>query len=407
MSQTKKVLKYGERTITLIGTAHISNESVQEVTSTIKEDKPDCIGIELDSKRYESMMNPDSWQNLDIVKVLKAKQGFLMLANLVLGSFQRRMGENVGVKPGDEMKASIEVAKEMNIPFEMVDRPIHVTLRRAWAKNSLWGKCKLLATMISSAFDKEEISQEEIEALKNENEMDSMMGELSSYLPKVKEVLIDERDRYLACHIWECKGNNVMAVLGAGHLPGVQRHLEQIAAGNEKTDTSDISTVPEKGVGSKVAGWIIPILLILLVVMGFYFGGKNMGQKMIGSWIIWNSLLAGIGTIIAGGHPLTILVAIVGAPITSLCPVIGVGMCTGLVQAIVCKPKVKDMETVQVDAENLKGFYKNRILRVLLVFILSTIGSAAGTFIAGASFVKDVSGVFGKFVDKIVSFFKR
>lgn len=407
MSQTKKVLSLGKRTITLIGTAHVSQESIDEVTSSIKDDKPECVAIELDSKRYEAMMNPESWRNLDIIKVLKQKQGFLMLANLVLGSFQRKMGETVGVKPGDEMKAAIGVAKEMSIPFEMVDRPIHITLRRAWAKNSLWGKCKLLSVMISSAFSKEDISPEQIENLKKQNEMDSMMEELSEYLPVIKQVLIDERDRFLACKIWNCKGDSVLAVLGAGHLPGVQSHLEKIAKGEETTDTSNISDVPKKSIASSIAGWIIPGLIIALVAMGFYFGGKNIGQKMVGAWVIWNSLLAGFGTLIAGGHPLTILVAIVSAPFTSLCPVIGVGMFTGIVQAAVCKPKVLDMETIQKDAESLKGFYKNRILRVLLVFILSTVGSAAGTFIAGASFVKDASGFFGKIVDSFRALFSK
>ena len=244
MSNTQKVLTLNGRTITLIGTAHISQDSINEVTEAIKTQKPDCVAIELDQKRCDSIKNPDSWRQLDIIKVLKRGEGFLLLANLVLASFQKRMGQNVGVRPGDEMVAAMKVAEELNIPTTMVDRPIQTTLRRAWAKNSLWGKCKLLSAMISSAFTSEKISSEEIEELKNNSEMDSMMKELSDYMPTVKEVLIDERDKYLASHIWESKGSNIIAVLGAGHLPGVQAYLEKIAAGQESTDTTEIANIP-------------------------------------------------------------------------------------------------------------------------------------------------------------------
>ena len=351
----------------------------------------------MDSARYESMANPEKYKDLDIIKVLKRGEALLVLANLILSSFQKRMGQNIGVQPGDEMRAAIDVAQEKSIPFELVDRPIKATLNRAWAKNSFWGKCKLLAALISSAFSKEEISEEEIESLKKENEMDSMMGELSEYLPKVKEVLIDERDRYLAAHIWECKNasgeaaQTVTAILGAGHLPGVQKHLEAIAAGTETTDTEEISKVPPKGIGGKILGWTIPVLIVALIAAGFYFGGKKMGGQFVGSWVIWNGALAAIGTIIAAGHPLTILAAFLGAPITSLCPLVGVGLLTGIVQALVKKPKVRDMETLSDDAATVKGFYSNRITRVLLVFVLSSLGSSIGTFAAGATIVKELT----------------
>ena len=393
-TNTKKILELDGRKIILIGTAHVSPESVAEVKDEISKEPPECVAVELDEKRYDSMVNPDSYRELDIIKVLKRGEALLVLANLILGSFQKRMGQNVGVKPGDEMRAAIDLAQEKNIPFELVDRSIKVTLNRAWAKNSFWGKCKLLAALVSSAFSKEEVSPDEIESLKERNEMDSMMAELSDFLPTVKEVLIDERDRYMAAHIWECKNSggerakSVTAVLGAGHLPGVQKHLEEIAAARESTDTTEISTVPPKGIGSKIVGWTIPAIIVALIAAGFYFGGKKMGGQFLGSWIIWNGLLAAIGTLVAAGHPLTILAAFVGAPITSLCPLVGVGLVTGIVQAAVKKPKVKDMESLMDDAATIKGFYSNRITRVLLVFVLSSLGSSIGTFAAGATIVK-------------------
>ena len=396
MSQVN--LNLNGKEIVLLGTAHVSQQSCEEVKVAIAEKKPDCVAIELDEQRYASINDSEAWKNLDIIKVLREKKGFLLLANLVLSSFQKRMGANVGVKPGDEMRAGIDAAKELNIPCEMVDRPIQTTLRRAWAKNSGYGKIKLLSALLASAASKEEVSGEEIETLKNKSEMDGMMSELAEYMPGVKEVLIDERDFYLAAHIWEAvqkdERKSVIAVLGAGHLPGVQAHLEKIAAGQENTDTTEINSLPEKKAGAKIVGWAIPVIIIALIAAGFVFGGMKKGADLLGAWVIWNAALAGIGAIIAGGHPLTVIMAAVGAPFTSLCPLVGVGMFAGIVQAFVCKPKVADMESVMDDVSSVKGFYKNRLLRVLLVFFLSSLGSSIGTFVGGSSIVVSIVSFF-------------
>ena len=396
MSQTEKRLVLQGREFILLGTAHISQESIVQVTTSIREEKPDCVAIELDEQRYASMKNPEAWKNLDIVKVLKNGQGFVLMANLILSSLQKRMGADVGVKPGEEMKAAIAVAEELNIPAVMVDRPIQMTLKRAWAKNSLWGKCKLLAVLLSSAFEKSEISAEEIEKLKNESEMDSMMNEIAEYLPAVKAVLIDERDRYLASHIWEAQVNGApakktVAVLGAGHLPGVVRYLEALAAGTASSDTTDISQLPPAGVGGKVLGLVFPVLIVGLIVAGFFTGGAKASLDMLVQWILWNGSLAALGTLLAGGHILTIIAGFVGAPLATLNPVVAVGLFTGLVQAWINKPKVEDMERLSDDATSFKGFYKNRILRVLLVFFFSSLGGVIGNFIAVPSLVATIA----------------
>ena len=396
MSQTQKVLELNGRKITLIGTAHVSKESIDEVTQTIKSLNPDCVAIELDEKRADSIQNAEKYSQLDIIKVLKRHEGFLLLANLILASFQRRMGLNVGVKPGDEMLAAINTANEMNIPSVMVDRPIQITLKRAWAKNSFWGKCKLFALLISSAFSKEEVDPSEIENLKNSSEMDSMMEELAKEMPVIKKVLIDERDEYLASKIWDAQGENVVAVLGAGHLPGVEKHLQKLASGEETTDVNEISEILPKSVVSKIAAWIIPALIIGLIAAGFIYGGKKAGTQLLTTWFLWNAIPAALLSIIALAHPITILVAFVAAPFTSLCPFIGIGFCTAIVQALVCKPKVSDMESLQDDVGSVKTFYKNRILKVLLVFILSTLGSALGTFAGGSNVIAKLLSIFKK-----------
>ena len=391
MSGTQKILNLNGRTIKLIGTAHISEESVKEVTEAIYTEKPDCVAVELDEKRFAAIKNPESWRELNIVNVIKRNEGFLLLANLILASFQKRMGQNVGIKPGEEMLAAIKAAEELNIPAVMADRPIQTTLRRAWAKTSLWGKSKLLA----GAFSKENISSEQIEELKNRSEMDTMLADLSEQMPSVKEVLIDERDRYLASKIWTASGNNITAIIGAGHLAGVQTHLEKLSDGSESAGISDIDSLPPKSPFAKIAAWIIPALIILLIAAGFYFGGRTYGTKLALRWILWNGIPAALGAAIAGGHIVTILAGFATAPLTSLTPVIGVGFITGIVQALICKPKVKDMENLMDDAGSIKGFYKNRILRVLLVFILSSIGSSAGTFIAGADIITKLGNLLG------------
>ena len=392
MSQTQRIVECNGRKITLIGTAHVSKESVEEVKETIKTINPDCVAVELDEKRADSIQNSEKYKELDIVQVLKRGEGFLLIANLILASFQRKMGQNVGVKPGDEMLAAIEVAKELNIPTALVDRPIQITLRRAWAKNGFMGRIKLLSTLIASAFSKEEVSAEEIEKLKKQSEMDSMMTELAEYMPVIKEVLIDERDKYLATNIWNSQGNNVVAVLGAGHLPGVEAHLIKMSKNEEVADNSEISSVPPKKVASKIAGWIIPAIVIAVIVAGFVYGGTKAGSMMLTTWFLWNGIPAAIGTTIALAHPITVIVAFLTAPFTSLCPFIGVGFVTGIVQAIVQKPKVTDIETLQ-DNISLKGFYKNRILKVLMVFVLSSLGSSIGTFIGGADIIGQLADI--------------
>lgn len=400
MSQTQKVLELNNRKITLIGTAHVSAESISEVENVISDIKPDCVAIELDEKRYESITNPDKYRELDIIKVLKRKEGFLLLANIVMASFQKRMGKNAGVKPGEEMVAAINKAKELNIPTALVDRPIQITFRRAWKKTSAYGKTQLLSALLASGFSKDEISSEEIENLKQASEMDSMMKELSELMPAVKQVLIDERDQYLASHIWKAEGNNIVAILGAGHLPGVEAHLKKIAENQASTDTSEIASIPESGIFSKIMMWLIPALIVAVIAFGFYIGGKDAGSKMALNWILWNGILAGLGALIAGGNPLTILVSFVGAPVTSLCPFIGVGIVAGIVQAAICKPQVKDLETLSDDAGSIKGFYKNKILRVLLVFLLSSVGSSIGTFAAGAGIVINLSEIISKILHR-------
>jgi pheromone shutdown-related protein TraB len=376
--------------ITLIGTAHVSRESINEVCRVIRETKPDVVCVELDQSRYSAISQRENWEKLDVTKVFKEGKGFLLIANLVLAGFQRRLGNELGVKPGEEMKTAVETAGDLGIPYVLCDREVQITLRRAWGRCGLWSKCKLLASLFSSAFTTEKLTEAEIENLKNHNELDGMMSDLSGYLPGVKATLIDERDRYLAAKIWTAGPPELStagpcrktAVVGAGHLAGLKVHLEKIAAGEETTETADLETIPPRGFFSKAAGWIIPVLIAALIALGFVRSGAEISLIMLRNWLLWNGSLAALGCLVALGHPLSILASFLGAPIGTLSPFIGVGLFSGITEAWVRKPRVSDTETISDDVSSLKGIYRNRITKALLVFFLSTLGGAIGNLIS-------------------------
>ena len=387
MNDTRITVTLENQEIILIGTAHVSRGSIEEVRATILEEKPDYVCVELDEARYASISKKDNWQNLNMVKVFREGRGFLLMANLVLSGFQRRMGAELGVMPGEEMMTALQTAQELGIAYSLCDRDVQITLRRAWSRCNLWSKSKLLASLLTSAFSTEKLTPEEIENLKNRNELDGMMSELSEYLPSVKETLIDERDRYLAAKIGSTgagtdKPVKIIAVVGAGHMQGIRAHMEKIAAGEESADVSALDTVPPSKFFSKIAGWIIPVIIVAFIVLGFFRAGVQMSLSLLLRWILWNGSLAALGSLLALGHPLTILLSFIGAPVATLNPFIGVGLITGITQVSIKKPRVSDAQNITVDIGSLKGIYGNRILRALLVFFLSSIGGIIGNFIS-------------------------
>ncbi|MDR3145370.1 MAG: TraB/GumN family protein [Treponema sp.] len=400
MNDTTTTIQLQGMEIILVGTAHVSRESIDEVSRVIRQERPNMVCVELDAGRYDSMTQRENWEKLDIKKVFREGKGFLLMANLVLSGFQRRMGSGLGVKPGEEMKVAIETARELGIPYFLCDREVQITLRRAWARCGFMSKCKLLATLLSGAFSSEKLSEQEIEDLKNRSELDGMMAELAAYLPAVKETLIDERDRYLAAKIrsggakaalsaagetspGEAAGpRKLVAVVGAGHMMGIRTHLERMAAGEEGEDVSDLDGIPPAKGLTKALQWLIPILIAALIVLGFFRAGAEVSLAMLLRWVLLNGSLAALGTLIALGHPLSILVSFVGAPFATLNPFIGVGLFSGITEAMVRKPRVVDTQTIMDDIVSIRGVYRNRITKALLVFFLSSIGGAVGNFIS-------------------------
>lgn len=382
ISDTETSIILGDKEIILIGTAHVSRDSVEEVRKIIETKSPDHVCVEIDHTRYKTMTEGQNWENMKIDKVLKERKGFLLLANLVLSSFQKKMGKNLGVTPGEDMKEAVEAAKEAGIPFSFADREVQITLKRAWAKSSFWNKNKMLAAMISSVFSKEELSKEDIEKLKEKSALQDMMEELAGYLPSVKEVLIDERDRFLATNIFKAPGKKVVAVIGAGHADGIIKWIEKLEAKEVSDSLDEINVLPPPPKYKKFLPWVIPALIAGLLAFGFIKSGWNKGMEMFFYWFMVNGVLSALGALAALAHPLTIVLSFLAAPFTSLNPTIGVGIVTGLFEGFIRRPRVKDFENLPEDILTIKGFYRNRFIHALVVFFLSSVGSAIGTFIA-------------------------
>ncbi len=381
MSETITRLSLADREIILLGTAHVSRESIEDARRMIREERPDEVFIEIDAARYKSLTEKGTWENLNLTQVLKSGRGFFLLANLVLSSFQKKLGADLGVSPGEEMLAAIREAEASQIPFTFCDRDIQITLRRAWGKSSFWGKNKILAVMLSSVFSNEKLDEAEIEKLKQKNAMQSMLEELAEFLPSVKEVLIDERDRYIATRIFAGRAKKNLAVIGAGHAEGIVRNLRALQEKTLSPELSSLEVLPPKGRLARLLPYLIPAIILGLIVAGFFRHGLSLSLAMLWKWILVNGTLSALGALAALAHPLTIAASFVAAPITSMNPTIGVGIFSGLIELALRKPRVTDFESLPRDLLSVRGFFKNRITHILLVFFFSSLGSAIGTFI--------------------------
>lgn len=372
-----------DTTLTLIGTAHISENSTAEVRQTIESINPDRICIELDKDRWDKVHEKDDenkFSELDLVSVIKKGKTFLLLANLILASFQKRLNLNKSGTVGEEIISAGDAAIEKGIPLTLADRSITVTLQRVWRLSKGWSKIKMLSSLLASAFDKTSLTEEEVEEFKKASNIEVMLEEVAKELPEAKGALIDERDKYLATKIYEAEGKNKVAVVGQGHATGLIKTLESLENG-EKVDTAELDRVPQKSRAKKFAGWIIPILLLIVVLSIGIFKGWQYGVRAFVIWAISNALTTFVFSILSLSHPLVWFVGAITAPIAALTPVLGVGMFTGIVQARLKKPLVKDLENMTDDVSTFKGWFKNRVLHVFTVFILSSVGSTLGTLV--------------------------
>lgn len=370
-----------EKEIVLIGTAHVSKRSAEQVKEVIEQEQPDSVCVELDERRYQSIKDKDRWRNMDIFKVIKEKKTTLLLMNLAISSFQNRLAKQFGVQAGQEMIQGIESAKDVSAELVLADRNIQVTFSRIWNGIGLKGKATLLTSIIYSIFSRENITEEELENMKSQDMLNAMLKELTENFPRLKKPLIDERDQYLAENIKNAPGKKVVAVLGAAHIPGIEREIYK--SHNLKL----LEKRPVKSKKLKKLLWIIPILIVAIIAYTFY-SNPTAGFQQTLSWVIWNGTFSALGTIVALGHPLSILTSFIVAPITSLSPVLASGWFAGFVQAFIRRPNVHDFEKLTEDVFTLKGFWQNKVTRIFLVVLLANIGSTIGTFVGGADVVR-------------------
>jgi pheromone shutdown-related protein TraB len=284
------------------------------------------------------------------------------------------------------MIAAIESAESVGAQIHLADRDIRTTLSRTWRVMGLWSKLKLIFQLMLSLGQLDEIKEEDIEQMKQQDVLETLLTEVGKSLPEIKSILIDERDQYLVEKIRTAPGDKIVAVVGAGHIPGIQKHWQN------DINIHALETLPPKSKTVDILKWLIPAAIIGLFLAGFFYGGKKAGTDMIVWWILANGILAGIGAVIALAHPATILSSILAAPLTSLNPMIAAGWVSGLVEAFSRKPKVRDLETLPDDILSVRGFWKNNVTRILLVVVFTNLGSSLGTFIAFPFIVKVLIG---------------
>ncbi|BCB03692.1 TraB/GumN family protein [Bacillus sp. KH172YL63] len=365
----------------LIGTAHVSRQSAEQVKEVIEAEKPDTVCVELDEPRYQSIVEGDKWRDTDIFQVIKDKKATLLLMNLAIGSFQRRMAKQFGIKPGQEMIQGIQSAEETGAKLVLADRNIQITFSRIWSSVGFSGKAKLLTQIVYSIFSNETISEEELEKIKSQDMLDSMLNEFTQVFPKLKTPLIDERDQYLAQKIKDAPGEKIVAVLGAAHVPGITKEI------HKNHDLDKLNSRPAKSPWPKIIGWAIPFM-ILAVIAYTFFSNPDAGIQQGISWILWNGGFSALGVAIGLGHPLAILTAFVAAPFTSLNPLLAAGWFAGFVQAYFRRPNVGDFDSLPEDVLSVKGFWRNKVTRILLIVVLANLGSTLGTVIGGADVVR-------------------
>jgi pheromone shutdown-related protein TraB len=384
------VIEHGDRRITLLGTAHVSRASADKVRELLEHGDYDAVAVELCPSRHNAIINADALARMNLFEVLRKRKTLLVIANLVLGAYQQRMAAQLGTEPGAEMRAAVDGARERGLPVLLVDREIAITMKRVYHGVGWWSRVKLVAGLIDSLLSKREISEAEIEKLKQGGILESVVSEFAREARELYVPLIEERDRYMSLRLAaETTGNgyrNILAVVGAGHLRGIREHLSALlkepSSGSRENSIAELDTVPPPSRWPAIISWGIVIAVLAGFAAGFAHS-PSLGTQMIIDWVLITGGLAALGTLIAGAHYLTVLAAFFAAPLTTLNPVIGAGMVTAALETWLRKPQVSDFIRLREDTARLRGWWENRVSRILLIFFSSSLGAALGTYTAG------------------------
>ena len=377
---------------TLLGTAHVSKASIDAVLAAIDSGRFDAVAVELDEQRHKALTQPDALAQLDLVKVIRERKVAPFAANLALAAYQRRLAEQLGIEPGAELKAAATEAVARNLHLQLIDRDVGITFRRILQGLSWWDRTKLIAGLGGGLFANDEVSEDDIERLKEGDMLESSFGEFARDTPSLYATLIDERDQYMAAKLRERSdgARNVLAVVGAGHLKGMARYLAEEQR-EPAALTAELAHVRQK----RNIPWITIILMLLIcggIAWGYFNGGRELGRELLLQWVLWTGGLAGLGALLARGHVLSILAAAISAPLKPFRPGLPPGMFSALAEVHLRKPAYPDFLALRDDAQTLAGWYRNRVCRVVLVFLLTNLGSMLGVWISGAAIVRKLMG---------------
>ena len=386
--QEVRILELDGRKIVLVGTAHVSRSSVDLVHRVIENESPDCVCVELDPQRAESLNKKTKWEELDLKQLIRKKQLTTLLVNLLLASYQKKLGSELGVQPGAELLEATLVAEDKGIPVTLCDRDVRITLRRAAHATPFFSRMLLLSELFLTMFDGPDVTEEQLQELREQDVLTELMEELGRRHPSLKRVLIDERDAYLAQKIHDSPGDHLVAVVGAGHLKGIEKALIE----HKEADLEVLEVIPPVSAVWMVLGWTVPLLILGAIGYIGWSQGLLEARESAWVWIVANSVPAAIGGVLALAHPLTILAAAIAAPIASLSPVIGTAYITAFVQTWVAPPKVRELKSVAEDIAKPTMWWKNRLLKIFLAYLLPGIGSMIGTFIGAGKIFSDLFG---------------
>ncbi|MDY6770541.1 MAG: TraB/GumN family protein [Candidatus Nanohaloarchaea archaeon] len=381
----RREVRIGDRRVVLLGTAHVSEQSVSEVEDAIEDIGPDRVCVELDEQRLRSLRDKDVWKDRDVADVISRGDGHMLLFNVLLSIYQRKLGEDLDIAPGAEMLAAVEAAEEQGVPVELIDRDINITLKRAMDRFNLLEKGRLLSSAVEGFFaDAEEVS---VEDLKQKDVLHEVVAEFSGRFPHLKEVFIDERDTYMAEKLRLMEADTVLAVVGAGHVEGIAERLEE----GTPRDTEELETVDPGFDWMKAVKYALPVAIVAMFGYGVARAGTEVAREMLFYWFALNGTGAALGAAVAGASIVTIAVSFVAAPFTSVNPAMPAGLVAAYAENRVRKPRVEDMESIG-EISRYRDLWHNRATRLLLIFFLVNLGSAIATF-TGAAVIARLAGL--------------